>query len=508
MTKIADKKAYEKWEKYREALKKATVVDISETFAEKQIRIKRLEEDNEAWFKYYFPNYCTADSADFQKKSTKLVMNNPEFFLNRCWARELAKTTRTRMDVLKLIVTSKKKNVILVSNSEDNAKRLLEPYRAQLDSNQRIINDYGKQRGFKWKEGDFKTRKGVAFRAVGVDQSPRGSNNDAIRPDVILIDDIDTDQDCLNPEIIEKRVNWIFDALIPTRSISVPLLIIACGNIIAEYCCMTEMNKKADRVEIINIRTNGKSSWSQKNSEEQIDRVLSILPESTIQKEYYNNPRTKERTFKKLIFGKVPPLSQMDQIIVYGDPSTSNRTEETVSKKTSFKVVMLLGRKGDFTYIIKAFCRQCSQDEFIQAYYDMHTFVTARKAIAKYWMECNSLQEGYFDTFYKPEFKKISKQRNITLHVEPDKRQKANKFTRVEGTLQVPNKEGNLIFNELEENNPDMKSSTGQFEKVSPTYSGAIDAPDCVEGGYKVLDKRGGMSLNNHRYQRRCSRRY
>lgn len=502
------KQAYIEWQAYREALRKATTIDRSESFGEKQERIKRLEADDEAWFTYYFPNYCTSDPADFQKKSTKIVMANLELFLDRCWSRELAKTTRTRMEVMKLLLTGKKKNIMMVSNSEDNAKRFLESYRAQLDSNQRIINDYGKQRGHKWKEGDFKTRKNVAFRAVGADQNPRGANNDGIRPDVILIEDIDTDQDCLNPEIIEKRVNWIFDALIPTRSISVPLLIIACGNIIAEYCCMTEMNKKADRVEIVNIRTNDKSSWPQKNSEEQIDRVLSILPESTIQKEYYNNPRTKDRTFKKLVYGKVPPLSQMDQIVVYGDPSTSNRTEETVSKKTSFKVVVLLGRKGDITYIIKTFCRQCSQAEFIQAYYDMHTFVTAKKAIAKYWMECNSLQEGYFDTFYKPEFKKISKQKNVTLYVEPDRRQKTNKFTRVEGTLQVPNKDGELIFNELEENNPDMKTVIGQFEKVSPVYSGAIDAPDCVEGGYKVLDRRGGMALNNYRYQKRSSRRY
>lgn len=504
MAKVADKQAFNEWDAYREALKRATVIDINETYAEKQARIKRLEADDEAWFKYYFPTWCTAEPADFQKKSTRLVMSKPELFLDRCWARELAKSTRTRMEVLKLVITGKKKNVILVSNSEDNAKRLLEPYRAQLDSNQWLINDYGKQRGFKWKDGDFKTRKGAAFRAVGADQSPRGSNNDSIRPDVILIDDIDTDQDCLNPEIIEKRVNWIFEALIPTRAINVPLLIIACGNIIAEYCCMTELNKKADKVEIVNIRTNGKSSWPQKNSEEQIDRVLSTLPWSSVQKEYFNNPITKGKIFKHLTFDRLPPLSRMEQLIVYGDPSTSNRE----SKNSSFKAVSLLGRIGTTTYIIKVFCRQCTQADFIQAYYDMYTYVTAAGCTAQYYMECNSLQEGYFEIFFEPEFKRISREKKVPVFIKKDTRPKVNKYTRIEGTLDPPHRLGWLIFNEKEKGTPDMEETEGQFKAVSPTYSGAMDAPDCVEGGYKVLDRKGGMVLNNYRTQRRPSRRY
>lgn len=499
------KQAYNEWQAYREALKKSTTIDRSESFGEKQARIKRLEADDEAWDNYYFEPYCTAEPAPFQKKSSKRVRTSLELFLDRCWSRELAKTTRTRMDVLNLILRRRKKNVLLVSNSEDNAKRLLEPYRAQLDSNQRIINDYGKQRGSKWREGDFKTKHGVSFRAIGADQSPRGSNNDSIRPDVIIIDDIDTDQDCLNPEIIEKRVNWIFEALIPTRSVDVPLLIIACGNIIAEYCCMTELNKKADIVEIVNIRTNGKSSWPQKNGEKQIDRVLSMLPYSSVQKEYFNNPMTKGRIFKDLTFSKVPPLKTMDQLIVYGDPGTSNRES---AKTSSFKVAALLGRKGNVTYVIKVFCKQCTQAEFIQAYYDFYTIVTAAGATAQYYMECNSFQEGYFETFFEPEFKRISNQKKIPLYVKKDERQKANKYTRTEGTLEPANRLGWLIFNETEEKNADMEETVGQFKAVSPTYKGAIDAPDCIEGGYKVLDKKGGMALNNYRFQKRSSRRY
>lgn len=500
-------KAYKEWQDYRAALKSATTVDNRENYAEKQKRIRRLEADPESWFAYYFPNYCTAPPADFHKRSSKRILSNSEWFECRCWSRELAKSTRTMMEVLYLSLTRRKRTWLLISNSEDNAVRLLEPYRANLDSNQRILNDYGEQRSMrKWRNKEFITRAGVSFRAVGADQSPRGTKNDSFRPDGILIDDIDTDQDCLNPEIIEKRVNWFFEAVIPTRAINIPLLIIACGNIIAEYCCMTEMQKKADKTDIVNIRTNGASSWPEKNSEGHIDRVLSLLPYSSAQKEYFNNPMTTGRIFKDLTFAKIPALKSMEQLIVYGDPGTSNR--ESGKASGSYKAVALLGRKGNITYVIKTFCRQCTQADFIRAYYDMNTLVTAAGCTAQYYMECNSLQEGYFDTFFEPEFRRISNERKIPLYVKKDERQKANKYTRIEGTLEPANRLGWLIFNAAEETNADMETTAGQFKAVSPTYKGAIDAPDCIEGGYKVLDKKGGMALNNYRYQKRNSRRY
>lgn len=500
-----NKRAYDEWQEYRNALIKATAIDRTETYGEKQRRINRLEADPEAWFAYYFKSYCTAPPADFHKRATRRIVNNPEWFECRNWSRELAKSTRTMFEALYLSLTGKKRTWLLISNSEDNAIRLLEPFRANLDSNQRIINDYGEQRSFrKWRNKEFITRQGVSFRALGADQSPRGTRNDSFRPDGIIVDDIDTDQDCLNPDIINKRVNWFFEALIPTRAINVPLLVIACGNIIAEYCCMTEMQKKADKVDIVNIRTNGKSSWPEKNSEAHIDRVLSLLPYASAQKEYFNNPLTEGRIFSEITYGRIPALRTMEQLIVYGDPSTSNRE----SKNSSFKVVALLGRKKEKTYVIKVFCKQCGQEDFIQAYYDMYAIVTAAGCTAEYYMECNSLQEGFFDAYYEPEFRRISREKRVPVFIKKDKRAKSNKYTRIEATLEPANRLGWLVFNQKEKESEHMVETEGQFKAVSPTYKGAVDAPDCIEGGYKVLDKKGGMALNTFRYQKRRSRRY
>ena len=98
--------------------------------------------------------------------------------------------------VLYLVLTGKKRNIILTSNSLDNAARLLEPYRANLDSlTQELKAYYGEQKNLgAWESGEFTTLGGAAFRAVGAGQSPRGTRNDEVRPDVILCDDFDTDE--------------------------------------------------------------------------------------------------------------------------------------------------------------------------------------------------------------------------------------------------------------------------------------------------------------------------
>jgi len=147
MPKKATNKEYlELWREFCENMDNATPIDLKESHADKLKRIKYLEANDEEWFKFYFPIYYTSEAADFHIKSTKLVMSKPELYLVRSWARELSKSGRTMFEVLKLTLTGKKKNVLFVSNSADNADRLLLPYKGILECNNRIINDYGVQK--------------------------------------------------------------------------------------------------------------------------------------------------------------------------------------------------------------------------------------------------------------------------------------------------------------------------------------------------------------------------
>ncbi|WP_234111767.1 hypothetical protein [Chryseobacterium sp. R2A-55] len=489
-----DKEWLSEWKEFGDNIDNATPIDIHESAIARLKRIGFLESNNEEWFKYYFPNFYTSEPAPFHLKSTKRVMSKPELYLVRSWARELSKSGRTMMEVLKLILTGQKKNVLLVSNSYDNAERLLMPYKVILERNNRVLNDYGTQKKIgSWEDGEFTTRKGVAFRALGAGQSPRGTRNNEIRPDVILIDDIDTDEDCLNSEIIEKRVNWIEKALIPTRSISNPLLLIACGNIIAEYCCITEMGAKADHWEVINIRDeNGHSTWPQKNSEEAIDRVLESISYESGQTEYFNTPMNKGKVFKNIVDKATLKLKQADFVVIYADPATSN----SESKKSSNKAVGIITSKGLDFQIFKVWLDTMTNAKFVD--YLFEAFFICRDAGVDpilIYIENNTLQNPFYEQVFLPMIYEKSLQVNVALPVRPDERKKPDKWTRIEGTLEPLVRLERMTFNEKESKNPHMQRLKKQFKNANAKAK-LLDGPDMVEGAVVIInDKKAEQAM-------------
>lgn len=483
--KVTDKEYILQWREFCENLDNATPIDLLETAGNKIKRIKELEANPEQWFKYYFPNYYTSEPAEFHIKATRRVLKKDEWYEVRSWARELSKSGRTMMEVLYLAMTGKKSNILLVSNSADNAERLLLPYKANLERNNRLINDYGIQRRIgSWEAAEFKTRKNVAFRAIGVGQSPRGTRNDAKRPDVILVDDIDTDEICRNEERVKENVKWIEQALIPTRSISTGLLMIVCGNIIAKYCCVSEMAKKADKHDIVNIRdAEGKSTWPQKNTEEQIDRVLETISAASAEKEYFNNPEDDGDIFKELIVDSLPQLRHCDYVVAYADPAPSNKDRTS----SSGKCVVIIGRKGLKYGIYKVWLNQMTTSIFVDYMFEAYEYLKAAGVDPiNIYIENNSLQDPHYEQVLLPMVFKIGEEKNVALPITPDERHKPDKHVRVEGTLEPKNRLGQLIFNKAEENNPHMKRLMSQFTGFTMKAK-KFDGADAVEGGVVVI---------------------
>lgn len=478
MAKVSIKQAEFDWDEFVLNMNRQAAVDLHETSTEKRKRIAKLEADHEAWFKYYFPNYYTSEPANFHKQSTKRVMDNPEWIEARAWSRELSKSGRTMMEVLKLSLTGVKNNWILTSNSKDNAERLLRPYKVILEHNNRIINDYGVQvKHGSWTDSEFITRSGVAFRAVGKGQSPRGSRNDAIRPNGLIIDDFDTDESCRNPDRVDQDWDWLERAFYATRSVSEPLLVIFNGNIIAEHCCMKKAIEMADYAAIINIRDKyGKSTWPQKNSETMIDRVLSKISYNAAQGEYFNNPITQGKVFTKLHYKKLQSFSRYKFLVAYTDPSYKS------GKKNDFKATVLVGRYKDEYHVLRVFCAQTTTAAMLDWQYSLIKDV-AGKAPIFFVIEWPSIDETL-----KIEIEKANKRHKITLPLKADERTKPDKFFRIESLLEPLNRNEKLWFNEKLKPSEHMKSMQAQFLALSPTSRAHDDGPDAVEGAVFVIN--------------------
>ena len=207
--KQTDREALKAWEDYRKAVERATEVNINESALEKQKRIDFLKSDFESFCKYYFPNYTTADFADFHLDFANKIIAHSVIYITRAFPRDHAKSVEADLFIpIFLKFTGRLKNMLLVSYNEGNATELLMPLMVNLESNQRIINDYGVQRSSKWEAGNFKTAHGCSFRSIGTGQSPRGTRNDEARPDYIVVDDADEVNHRIAPahELGQRRV--------------------------------------------------------------------------------------------------------------------------------------------------------------------------------------------------------------------------------------------------------------------------------------------------------------
>ena len=478
------RQALQEWAAYVENIRRETPVETGLSRSDIERKKRYLEGRPLEWITYFFPNYAKYPFAPFHKKAIARMIDNPEWYEVLSWSRELAKSTIVMFVVLYLTLTGRKRNVMLASSTQDAARRLLAPYKANLEGNQRLIAFYGEQTSLgNWTDLEFITRDGVAFRAVGAGNAPRGSRNEAVRPDVLLVDDFDTDEDCRNPDIIQKKWEWYEQAFYATRSISEPTLIVWAGNIIAKDCCVVRAAKYADNHDIVNIRDKeGRSTWPEKNTEQHIDETLSKISTASAQKEYYNNPVSEGEVFKNITWGKIPSLNKFKFLVNYGDPAPG----ENRGKGASTKSCVLMGMYNDKLYIIKAHLDHGLNSDFIQWYIE-HELYVAGKTTVYHYIENNKLQDPFFQQVFKPLVVKARKKQGVSLSIRPDEERKTDKATRIEANLEPLCREGRMIFNEAEKENPHMKRLVDQFTLFTLRMKFPADGPDCVEGGYRCI---------------------
>lgn len=484
------KQSLKKWDSFIANIRKLKVIE-NETEEQKEKRIKALQKDFVAFCQYYFPEYASAEFAPFHLQIANKLIKNDEIYAVAALAREHGKSVLLGLFLpAYLMFTDRMHNMLLVSHNQENATELLMPLILNLEENQRIINDYGKQKGFhRWEQGNWRTIAGCSFRAIGAQQSPRGTRNEEKRPDFILIDDIDTDEESRNQSRIDKKWAWIEQALFPCMSISGTKRFVFAGNIISKESTIVKASRVADYFIKVNILDeDGNPSWS-RYPKEQVEYMLSKISYASGQKEYFNNPISEGTVFQEMKWDKVPPLSQFKFLLCYGDPSPSN----SENKSGSYKCVVLLGQLDGVTYIINCFLDQAGNKRFIEWFHDLSEWAQRKSKNLPpiyYYMENNSLQDPFYEQVYQPLMKDVGREKDNTIYISPDERKKPDKFTRIEANLEPAHRLGALILNAAERENPHMKRMDEQFTLVEPTLAAKVDGPDSVEGGKWVIEQK------------------
>jgi hypothetical protein len=189
--------------------------------------------DLEFFGKAYFPHYFSRETPDFHreldriwmdgvlkgkfpltKQDSKIISRLPGCKRGIAAPRGHAKSTNlTFKDTIHAIVYEYKHYPIILSDSSDQAESFLDNIRVEFEENEAIIEDFGDLRGKVWSTGVIITSTDIKVEAIGSGKKIRGRKHRNWRPDLLVLDDIENDENVRTPEQRKKLENWFYKAV-------------------------------------------------------------------------------------------------------------------------------------------------------------------------------------------------------------------------------------------------------------------------------------------------------
>lgn len=481
-------------------IKRATKVDVNETYAQKRAKLSHLEKEYIRWFEYMFPAAAKVKCAWFHAKLANAIIKNRHVRALAIFFRSAAKSTHINLGIplYLYLVKHDMRFMLLVGETEPKALKLLSTIQAHLQYNERLKHYYGsKFQAGDWAEGNFATSDGVRFMAIGYGSSPRGAREDDARPDYISVDDIDSRKHVNNDRLMDEAISYItedvwgcFDA----ADGATERFVYANNNfhknsITNRLKCYFETQIKRAKMEgeasdhfVLEVNavknlTDFEPNWPEKTSAEYWRKKYNSVPYRSFMREYMNTHVEEGSIFKAddIVYGKMLPLDKYDALTFYGDLSYKDAGD--------YKAMILVGKIGREFHVIHTYLARGSRAKCATWLYDLYDKKRLERFSIRY------LIEGLFamDEFVN-DFDIEGDKRGYYIPVVADKRGKAGKFDRIE-SIAGHFERHNVIFNEAEKGDPYLATLIDQILAFAKGSKANDDGPDALHGAMADLNK-------------------
>lgn len=184
-------------------------------------RVARAEKDFAFFCREYFPHYVKSAPSYMhewlferlprmarERKGRKLALAAPRG--------EAKSTICTQLFVLWCVIFGHYWMIPLVMDTFEQAAEMLEAIKAELVANPRLLMDYPAVtgEGRVWQAGVIVTKNNRKIRAAGSGKRMRGMRHGPYRPDLVILDDIENDENVKSPEQRDKLQSWLTKAVL------------------------------------------------------------------------------------------------------------------------------------------------------------------------------------------------------------------------------------------------------------------------------------------------------
>lgn len=208
-----------------------------------------LVTDSHFWFMhFYFAHYITFPTAEFQKEILKLTESDEPTMVVVAF-RGSGKSTVCTLSypIWSILGKQKKKFVIILSQTQRQARQHLMNLKEELESNTLLLRDLGPFQEEQDEWGGYSLvipRYGAKIMAASTEQSIRGLRHKEHRPDLIIADDIEDLQSVKTREGRDKTYNWLVGDIIPAGGQNTKLVVV--GNLLHEDSVVMRLKEGID----------------------------------------------------------------------------------------------------------------------------------------------------------------------------------------------------------------------------------------------------------------------
>lgn len=184
--------------------------------------------DFKKFCEYYLSDSFRSEWSSFHlwliKKYEDIVLNHADEETRNVVAspRGHAKSTLTSFGfVLWCICYNYKKFIVIISATGPVAKQFIIDIRNELEFNERIIADFGKMKNEDiWNSNELYTRNKVFLTSKGAGAQMRGMKFNSTRPDMVILDDLETAEQVSSPSQNAALQTWFNSDVMPMGSVN------------------------------------------------------------------------------------------------------------------------------------------------------------------------------------------------------------------------------------------------------------------------------------------------
>lgn len=229
---------------------------IETMIKDKKVRVAITKKSHWYFFHFYFAHYVKYATAGFHNEMFDLTENESlgNFFLVAFRGCGKSTILTTSYPIWAILGEQQKKFVLILCQTQSQAKQHMMNLRRELENNPVLKNDLGpfREESDEWGSSSLVFSKSNArITAASSEQSIRGLRHNQHRPDLIICDDVEDIASTKTREGRNKTYQWLTSEVIPTGDRNTRLVVV--GNLLHEDSLLMRIKEDIEKEKIKGI---------------------------------------------------------------------------------------------------------------------------------------------------------------------------------------------------------------------------------------------------------------